>query len=213
MVRDCVLNYLHWPLYLGLTAAAEADFASRGVCIRHGAAPAGIKSDVFIQGDDTEGRLLWAEALRLMREELVHVTDARVILGGQLNGYRGRMPGVVEEALLTIEAGKPLYVCGAWGGASAAVAALLLEGKAAGFSEEEQCQDTDYRLFLDRWNRLYPTQAVAYKRIAATFHEKGLAGLSSSNGLTAEENLRLFSTPHPQEMIFLILKGLRNARG
>jgi hypothetical protein len=41
----------------------------------------------------------------------------------------------------------------------------------------------------------------------------GLEGLCSSNGLTREENARLFVTPHVIEMVSLVLRGLRRAYG
>jgi hypothetical protein len=37
-----------------------------------------------------------------------------------------------------------------------------------------------------------------------------LAGLSTHNGLTPDENRRLFETPHIAEMIYLVLKGLHS---
>ena len=42
--------------------------------------------------------------------------------------YSGRIPGVVEEALVSLEAGQPLYVIGAFGGAARLVVDLL-EGR------------------------------------------------------------------------------------
>lgn len=58
--------------------------------------------------------------------------DARVILGGKMgvladpaDAYDGVMPGIVEEAVLTLDAGKPLIVLGAFGGAARDVAIAL----------------------------------------------------------------------------------------
>jgi len=39
------------------------------------------------------------------------------VVGGRTGlGYRGQMPGVLEEALLTFRAKRPLYLVGAFGG-------------------------------------------------------------------------------------------------
>jgi hypothetical protein len=61
--------------------------------------------------------------------ELVPPVMARVLLGGKVEGYRGFGPGLFEEALVTLERQRPLYVLGGFGGASEVLAkALLGEG-------------------------------------------------------------------------------------
>ena len=42
----------------------------------------------------------------------------RVCLGGRTEGYRGKEPGVMEEARLALIYGKPLYLMGGFGGAT-----------------------------------------------------------------------------------------------
>lgn len=54
--------------------------------------------------------------------------NARILVGGQLRGYRGAMPGLVEEAILAVERGQPLYMAGGFGGAAAAAARHLGAG-------------------------------------------------------------------------------------
>lgn len=66
-----------------------------------------------------------AEALTSMRKHISELTDARVILGGKLTGFQGIEPGVIEEARLTVQSGKALYVAGGYGGAATAVAQTL----------------------------------------------------------------------------------------
>jgi hypothetical protein len=57
-------------------------------------------------------------ALSQMREMLTGMSEARICLGGRMRGYQGNMPGVYEEALMAIRAGKPLYLAGLFGGAT-----------------------------------------------------------------------------------------------
>jgi hypothetical protein len=64
-------------------------------------------------------------ALTSMRQVVTELSDARVVVGGKLLDFQGRMPGILEEALLTVTSGKPLYVAGGFGGASAAIAHSL----------------------------------------------------------------------------------------
>ena len=73
-----------------------------------------------------------AEALSAVRRLMNERSDARVILGGRMgvlglpsDTYEGAAPGVVEEALLALDAGKPLVALGSFGGASRDVAIEL----------------------------------------------------------------------------------------
>ena len=42
--------------------------------------------------------------------------QARVVLGGRVEGYKGAMPGIAEETCLSLEAGQPIFVLGGFGG-------------------------------------------------------------------------------------------------
>ncbi|ASQ04918.1 hypothetical protein GOB13_15185 [Sinorhizobium meliloti] len=73
----------------------------------------------------TEG---FSAARRLVSER----ADARVIMGGKMgilsepaDTYAGAMPGIVEESIGTMEAGKPLVVLGSFGGAARDIAIAL----------------------------------------------------------------------------------------
>jgi hypothetical protein len=65
------------------------------------------------------------EALTAMRSHVAAVTQARLLVGGRLADFGGREPGVIEEARLTVAAGKPFFAIGGFGGASAAIARML----------------------------------------------------------------------------------------
>jgi hypothetical protein len=68
------------------------------------AAGAPIAVDVG-RGQDPEPVADVPAALTALRRYLVSETDARVLIGGREHDYHGEMPGIVEEALLAIEAG------------------------------------------------------------------------------------------------------------
>ena len=68
----------------------------------------------------------------IARRLITNRIDARVILGGKMgvladnaDRYSGVMPGVAEEAIMTLEADKPLIVFGAFGGVSRDIAIAL----------------------------------------------------------------------------------------
>lgn len=102
-----------------------------------------------------------ALALTSMRADGRPVRGPRVI-GGALTAYRGRYPGVVEEALLTLGAQRALYVVGGFGGAGTALAAHLSGQQVPELTQQWHLQhvpaahdlapllaDTPYELQLD----------------------------------------------------------------
>lgn len=73
-----------------------------------------------------------AVAHTVARRLVVARADARVVLGGKMgvladpnDSYQGEMPGVIEEAILTLESGKPLVALGSFGGAARDIAIAL----------------------------------------------------------------------------------------
>ena len=66
-----------------------------------------------------------AQAYSSMRRYMGTITDARVLIGGALSDFAGAMPGIIEEAIVAVEACQPIYVSAGFGGASALVAQRL----------------------------------------------------------------------------------------
>ena len=64
-------------------------------------------------------------ALTAMRRHITSRCDARVLVGGRLRAFQGSMPGVIEEALMSVRATQPVYSAGGFGGAALAVASAL----------------------------------------------------------------------------------------
>jgi hypothetical protein len=51
-------------------------------------------------------------------------------------------------------------------------------------------------------------EPVDYPGLISFFRSKGIGFLGQYNGLTEDENRRLFETPHVVEMVALVLQGL-----
>ncbi|MCY4630999.1 MAG: hypothetical protein OXE75_08980 [bacterium] len=66
-----------------------------------------------------------AQAYSALRRHMAAVTDARVLVGGNLSDFVGAMPGIIEEAIVSVQAQQPLYVAAGLGGAAALVAKRL----------------------------------------------------------------------------------------
>jgi hypothetical protein len=146
-----------------------------------------------------------------MREEIVAKTQARIMMGGRTSGFKGKYPGLVEEVLLTLQANKPLFLLGGYGGASHAICQALQGGQPEALTESYQCRNEPYKTLLQEYNQRIADQQldltpIDYPALNKTFTGIGLSGLN--NGLTDEENSTLFATINNEEAIGLILTGL-----
>lgn len=69
-----------------------------------------------------------ASAFSAMRLFMAADEDIRVVLGGKTHDYLGHFPGIAEETLYSLVAGKPVIELGAFGGCAGDVAHALLRG-------------------------------------------------------------------------------------
>ena len=69
-----------------------------------------------------------ASAFSAMRLFMAADEDFRVVLGGKTHNYLGHFPGIAEETLYSLVAGKPVIGLGAFGGCAGDVAHALLRG-------------------------------------------------------------------------------------
>src|SRR6185295_20176733 len=67
----------------------------------------------------------WADGLTAMRETMTGMSNARVVLGGKTDGFKGRMPGIAEEALSILRVGRPLFLLGGFGGCAGDIATTM----------------------------------------------------------------------------------------
>ncbi|WKJ92085.1 TIR domain-containing protein [Methylomonas montana] len=211
-----VINYLAWPLIPTLDMAWAAQHKD-ALKIKKVDAPADLKQTGLIpeipQGGDIGdiSAYVWARCLTAMREQIVANTQARILLGGRTVDYKGKYPGLVEEALLTLKAKKPLFLLGGYGGAARIIIQALRGGKPRQLTEAYQCTNPGYKILLEEFNGQIKSQQLAldsidYSAVVETFAEIGISGLN--NGLSDQENLRLFATVNHEEAIGLILMGL-----
>ncbi len=204
-----VKNYLAWPIHLLLTVEQRAELKT---CAEIIALPApdvgGLDIETFLPPKDAESTFVWCLSLTRMRERLAHDNDAQIQMGGRLIGYKGKYPGLVEEAYETMKADKPLFLIGAFGGCTGAVIEAVRGNRPTALTESEQCTNEAYRDVLQYYNQHAPDneERIDYEQLVDFFNRRGIDGLN--NGLTTEENERLFTTPHVPEIIALVLQGL-----
>lgn len=213
-----IRNFLPWPRHLAVSKATCAAVAQSLEVVR-APPPADLVAAGLIDPATAPGavaprdRYALARALLAMRETMTGALDARVVLGGKLAGFSGRLPGIVEEALLALDAGKPVYVLGGFGGAAATLADLLSGATPPGFTHAAiAARDPGYAgmtAFLDAEvsaRSLPETLRIDYAAIAERLQRLGVAGLN--NGLSEADNRALMRVQDIDEAVWLILKGL-----
>jgi hypothetical protein len=203
-------NYFGWPIYNLLKNADEATYKRSRVEIIKCNPPKEVAKKMenkFVEADTIKNRELWALSMSSMRKEMTKNTAARIFIGGMLSKYKGFYPGIVEEGALCLEAKKPLYLIGAFGGATDLLIRaikgenekILVKEVFEWFPELQEFYNTiDEKTLTNNLNEIFKK-----------FRKLGINGLCKLNGLTKIENEALFSTTHFHEMIYIILLGLK----
>lgn len=137
-------------------------------------------------------------ALTGMRRYMQRHTSARVLLGGKRSGFQGEIPGLMEEALLAVQAGQPIYLAGGFGGVTADIITALGVDDGSWLPPDPSAGPPD-----PRWSD-------GYARLAAHAARPDWSGLG--NGLDEEENRRLAATHRPSDIAALVSLGLGRLR-
>lgn len=126
-------------------------------------------------------------SLTTARQVIAANVDGQVVLGGKRADFRGRMPGVIEETILTMLARKPVFLAGGFGGAAGDMAVAL-------------------GLDPENWLRLDGPSNPYLAELQAVAEE--VRWVAGDNGLTEDENHRLAITYRASEVAYLIVTGL-----
>jgi len=184
--RASVTDYLAWPVHILKTAddlecyAAQLSGSAELVLLTlEGNRCTIAERRKAVQTIPTGAE--WTQGLTAMRKKMLEETQARIVLGGRVAGYRGVMPGIAEEALLSLQAQQALFLMGGFGGCAKDIAQTL------GFVLPMMPPPSQWegRQAFEQFN-----------------------GADLKNGLTSEENVALVNTPHIDQAIALILRGL-----
>ncbi|UOD32169.1 hypothetical protein INH39_11155 [Massilia violaceinigra] len=181
-----VLNYLPWPSHCAYAIAdlevLIADLAgSAELVFLDLSGTAMTMAERRFSPAQQPNASQWLEGLTSMREKILATSHARIVLGGRVDGYRGVMPGIAEESLLAIENAQPIYILGGFGGCARDIAETLG--------------------LVPAW----PGQLRVWEG-RAEFEKFTVEQLN--NGLDMKENVLLARTPHLDQAIMLILRGI-----
>ena len=208
-------NHLAWPLYISSedTVAWRAKYSNVMKTKEYNIPDDvvdGITIDSFLPPSTPENLYVWSRCLTEMRERLIESSQARICVGGQLSGYKGKMPGVLEEILIAHRLEKPLFLLGAFGGVVGEVCnAIIDKNIPETLSENWQ---------VNRNNSYYNLQKIAkekgnhcnYESIGNVLKNIGIEKLSQRSGLEVLDYKRLMLSPFTDECVHLIIKGISN---
>jgi hypothetical protein len=226
-------NFVGWPLpFAKMPVERKAELVKLVTFVRT-SRPDGVEKldpqvflaePEFFPADSPARRYAWARGMSAMRARQSSETMVRIVIGGKVgptdtaqpNGgrkqswYLGRIPGVVEEAISTLQAERPLYLCGAYGGA-AALLVDLIEGRPRDEFTWDYQQQAPH---ANAMRAIYAQEGVPwfdYPEMAKYLSDIGVSGLSRLNGLTEVQNRALFRSRDVTALVELLLEGLGNA--
>ena len=165
-----VSNYLAWPLKATLEVAWAAQNKD-AIKIEVQKAPedlikAGLITDPNNPGpsNDISG-YVWARCLTAMREEIVTKTQARIMMGGRTSGFKGKYPGLVEEALLTLTGQKTVISARRLRRCQPCHLPGFARPTAGSFNESLSMRDKSYETLLQEYNQRVAEQQLILNRL------------------------------------------------
>jgi hypothetical protein len=208
--RERIHHFLSWPIHLRLDPSVWREYLDELQDYRL-PPPADLNLDptLFISPVDAQGRYAWARSLTVMREEMDKKGDARVLLGGQVTGFKGKYPGILEEAVMALHSKTPVYLVGGFGGCTRAIIDALNGGAPDALSDVFQSRDPVNQALAEMFRTVAAdgrTTAINYAGEVEYLRSVGVAGLN--NGLSVEENEILFESRNLPEIVHFLLKGI-----
>lgn len=219
-LKNAILNVAPWPLWLNY---GDAELNLFGDIAEYEKVPRPdvpwCDDELFplsendgrpLDANTPQRRYAWARGLSAMREQITAKSQARLVIGGKLSGFSGIVPGVVEEAWLSIKARQPLFIAGGFGGAARAVCDHLKNKERSEFSENWPQQTIpDYQTVL----ALYTQHGGTPSTMSQIGNDLGIqthAELAQifNNGLNEQENCELICCTDPQRIAQLVLTGI-----
>lgn len=205
-----LLSYLAYPISTMLSDKQEAALI-QNVSFKKVSPPSDIDvvdAKELFENPSPKNLYQWARCLTKMREEMEGVCDARIFIGGAIRKFKGKCPGILEELLIALVHKHPVYLVGAFGGITREAIEVLKGNQPESFTEEFYFGNADYKNMVAIYNEKHSDNPIDYKKYLKTLQSIGMKGIAELNGLSIEDNLRLTTTPHISEVVYLILKGL-----
>ncbi|MDE0152469.1 MAG: hypothetical protein OXN23_01195 [Gammaproteobacteria bacterium] len=149
------------------------------------------RSERPIPETDSEVR---AKSLTALRRYMAEHVDAQIFIGGKREGYHGDMPGLIEEAIITLKTSRSIYLAGGFGGVTLDIIRALEIDSGSWFPQGTSKQTSCQRVIkgIGKLEKI----------------KKSSKGVDLRNGLSDVENRKLATTHRPSEIAALICLGL-----
>ncbi|MFU2090178.1 TIR domain-containing protein [Avibacterium avium] len=212
-----VENHLAWPIY---TASRSTEWAGKYydvLKVEKHEIPTDVRDWInnineYLKPDCVKSKYVWSRCLTEMRQDSIKSSDARILAGGKLQDYLGKMPGVLEEFLLANEQNKPIYLIGGLGGLTNILCQSILNKRMEEqFSEQWQVENNPGYYELQEFAKNFGF-GVDYVVVKEQIESLTIDILAERSGLSLEDYTILMRTPFIDECVHLILKGLRNIK-
>lgn len=211
-----IMNRLAWPDAPPEFDEELAEWISDLVEVKQ-VLPSGIPTE-GLTTESKLGQYARIRALTAMRRDLVTASDFRICLGGAAGKPLRRLPGVLEEALLTFEAGKPLYLAGAFGGITKALCNVILRRSSTSDDREAFHTPPEAAALFSEFEKNYPfpetegpSQPGAQYDALAHAERITVEQLSSNAQLSIDDYLTLMTTPDVGRAFQLVSFGIANS--
>jgi len=208
-----VVNFFPFPSARQLSTNDIANFLKKQVqpiklqTPKHLGKPDPDKN--YKPNENVDDRFLFAECFTDMRIHMSNESDARIVLGGIQKNFTGYFPGIVEETFYSLEAGKPVYLLGGFGGATKSIIEMILGNRPNQMTNEFQF-DSEFLIAFREFSFGKTKVILDYDYLFNFFSRYNIEKISNLNGLSVEENQILFESINIHEIVFLIIKGLKN---
>ncbi|SEL70104.1 hypothetical protein [Parapedobacter koreensis] len=204
------VNYFVFPNTKAITPEVRIEFHQKKIEIKEVKSPPSIEVEEerdYYPWISIEDRYVYCECFKEMRLQMAKDSDARILVGGKVSKFLGYIPGVIEEALLTLKEDKPVFLVGGFGGATAKLISLLKGDKVHELSNNYQYVGK----FLEKYQDFVADKCsyANYENLKSELLFYNIDALSKLNGLTMDENEILFTSKNIHEIVFYIMKGLK----
>ncbi|HSV61822.1 MAG TPA: TIR domain-containing protein [Chthoniobacterales bacterium] len=229
-----VVNHRGWPLprlslekLASLKQVAKTVELPRPSDVDESLHPDFVPKPQFFPAEKSPAhRFAWARGMTEMRayqaDKARSGVVARIVIGGTFGPtvkvsedgtrkeqwYMSRIPGVLEEIVLSVQAGQPVFLIGAFGGVARLVIDLIRGKERAEATWEYQKAAP----FAPEMRALYEQRGIPwtdYPDIISLIRNKGAAGINPL--LSTAEQDQLAESVDPSQIVELVLQGLIKA--
>lgn len=207
-------NHLAWPLFMTDNNKKFKVKYHNLININEYDIPKDIEhnKNIYLPPNCPENKYIWSRCLTEMREKSIKNSDIRIIAGGKCENYLGKMPGILEEFIISLRENKPIYLLGGFGGLSAKIKDSILNKEIAPeLTQEWQNENNDGYSELQKIAK-QSNKETDYQVIENIITSISLKELSNRSGLTIDDYSVLLETSFIDQAVHLILKGLKNLK-